>query len=111
MPELLLYSISVSLEEFQPFILTAEFRRVRYLRQSRRLDVVRRPRPKAAIDGSTGKMTDQLSREAAKPRRDGEQLSALAVESAYRLHVDAGGPRTEGEASGADAKSADGGEF
>ena len=35
-------------------------------------------------------MSDQFSREAAKPRRDVEQLSALVGESAYRLHVDAG---------------------
>jgi hypothetical protein len=30
-------------------------------------------------------MSNQVSREAAKPRRDVEQLSALVVESAYRL--------------------------
>jgi iron complex transport system substrate-binding protein len=36
------------------------------------------------------KMSDPISREAAKPRRDVEQLSALVVENAYRLHVEAG---------------------
>jgi hypothetical protein len=38
----------------------------------------------------TGKISDQVSREAARPRREAEKWSAPVVESAYRLHVEAG---------------------
>lgn len=35
-------------------------------------------------------MKEDISREAAKPRRDVEELSAIVVDSAFHLHVEAG---------------------